>query len=74
MRVYEETKTEFEAKYGNNTYNRCYDVFGVLSNEAYLTDLKKLYKALALHFLPDRSGDDGEMMKFVNRVKEDWRI
>jgi hypothetical protein len=138
VRTYEKAKKEFEAKYGKNTYNRCYDVFGVLRNETFLeglkkqyeanqrykgsssyysnsygnytgdsgssysnsgysnysyedfssyfgtkgsnyteedkVKLKKIYKALALHFHPDRSGDDGEMMKLVNRLKEDWGI
>jgi imidazoleglycerol phosphate synthase glutamine amidotransferase subunit HisH len=36
--------------------------------------LKKMYKVLALQFHPDRSGDEGEMMKLVNRLKEDWGI
>jgi curved DNA-binding protein CbpA len=33
-----------------------------------------MYKVLALNFHPDRTGDDGEMMKLVNRVKEEWGI
>jgi DnaJ-class molecular chaperone len=37
--------------------------------------LKKIYRVLAIHFHPDRNkDDDGEMMKFVNKLKEEWGI
>jgi hypothetical protein len=118
-------KKTFEDKHGQDTYDYCYDVLGVLRNEMYLKELqytydtkqkekgsnygsesknsknydyssysdvkkeikkgnytekdkvflKKIYKALAMSFHPDRyNGDEGETMKFINRLKEDWDI
>lgn len=110
----------FEDKYGKNTYDYCYDVFGVLRNEEYLKELeanykaqqeynrsyyenfknnysnydfgsyfnknvstytedekgklKKIYRVLAAKFHPDISKDDGEMMKLVNKLKDEWDI
>lgn len=40
-RKYAEEKIKFEKIYGNNTYDRCYDVFGTLRNAAYLEQLKQ---------------------------------
>lgn len=36
--------------------------------------LKTIYRALSKSFHPDITKDDGEMMKFVNRLKEGWGI
>jgi hypothetical protein len=36
--------------------------------------LKKIYRVLASKFHPDISKDDGEMMKFVNKLKDQWGI
>lgn len=138
IRIYTETKEEFENKYGKDTYDYCYDVFGILRNEEYLKhletvykarqqytgnsgyygnsygnysgnadssyydtnysnysnedfssysiskrstyteeekqNLKKMYKVLALQFHPDRAEGNEEVMKLVNRVKEEWGI
>lgn len=120
LKKYTNSKYKFEQKYGKNTYDYCYDVFGVLRNEEYLKELeanykaqqeynrrchedfksnysnydfggysaskgstytederdklKKIYRALAAKFHPDISKDDGEMMKFVNKLKEQWGI
>lgn len=117
---YTDSKCKFEQKYGKDTYDYCYDVFGVLRNEEYLKELeanykaqqeysrsyyenfksnysnydfgsyaslksstyteeekdklKKIYRTLAAKFHPDISKDDGEMMKFVNKLKEQWGI
>ncbi|MBV4417060.1 hypothetical protein [Clostridium tyrobutyricum] len=113
-------KGKFEAKYGQDTYDYCYDVFGVLRTEEYLNQLykeyktkqeyyssyyenfksnyksnsdssyfdighstytkdekvklKKIYKVLALKFHPDINNGDADMMKFINRLKEQWGI
>lgn len=40
-RKYAAERTRFEKIYGNNTYDRCYDVFGTLRNEEYLEQLKQ---------------------------------
>jgi transcription termination factor Rho len=44
IRIYTETKKEFENKYCKATYDYCYDVFGVLRNEEYLKNLETVYK------------------------------
>lgn len=36
--------------------------------------LKKLYKTLAMTYHPDKSNDDGEMMKLINKLKDEWGI
>lgn len=117
---YTEAKTKFENKYGEDTYDYCYDVFGTLRNEEYLNQLKagwdkkqqyessyyddfknnysnydfsgyfssknsnytddeksklkKIYKVLAMKFHPDLNNGDSEMMKLVNKLKEEWGI
>jgi hypothetical protein len=118
--VYAAKKAKFEEKYGQNTYDYCYDVFGVLRNEEMLNDikaqyearqeynrsyyensksnysnynfsgyfksndsnytedekkyLKVIYKAAAMKLHPDIKKDDGEGMKFLNKLKEQWGI
>lgn len=109
-------KYAFEKKYGSDTYDYCYDVFGVLRNSEYLeilkmyneqqssyynshqsnyndyfkssyftqttsnyTDeekamLKKIYRLAAKKFHPDVTKDDGSMMKFLTKLKEEWGI
>lgn len=138
IRIHNNAKTEFENKYGVDTYDYCYDVFGVLRNEEYLKhleavyaarqrysrnssyygnsygnytgsdnssyydanysnysyedfssysnpkrstyteeekqNLKKMYKVLALQFHPDMAEGNEEVMKLINRVKEEWGI
>lgn len=122
IRDYNEKKTIFEKKYGDNTYDYCYDVFGELRNSELLEKikkqyeakekqrssyyenyrsnynnnykynssysnlnqsnyneeekkhLKKIYKVLALHFHPDKETGDSEIMKTVNKLKEDWGL
>ena len=36
--------------------------------------LKQMYKALAKTFHPDKTNDNGDMMKLVNRLKEEWGV
>ena len=42
---YQKSKKAFESKYGEGTYDRCYDVFGELRNKSYLDELEKNYEA-----------------------------
>lgn len=119
IKEYIKVKVEFEKKYGDNTYDYCYDVFGELRNEDYLSKLKAnyeaqqkysgysdssysnysnydfssyfkanksiyteeekeylkvIYKAAALKLHPDIKKDNGEGMKFLNKLKEEWEI
>jgi hypothetical protein len=115
-----EEKKKFEEKYGTDTYEYCYDVFGQLRNEEYLRKLeqqykrqqesrkqssyhsyskgnynysgsyyinqqsnytedekeklKLIYRALSKTFHPDITKDNGEMMKFINKLKEEWGL
>lgn len=120
---YLKDKEEFEKKYGRDTYDYCYDVFGTLRNEEYLKEiesnyqaqqnyrdnysgnhsnkqnnyndykfngyfktdvstytekekeyLKAIYKAAAMKLHPDIKKDNGEGMKFLNKLKNDWGI
>jgi hypothetical protein len=122
LKKYFEDKLKFEERYGENTYDYCYDVFGDLRNEEYLKELKAsykarqeykssyqnydysnydfknfnfggysigkqsnyteeekeylkvIYKASALKLHPDIKKDNGEGMKFLNKLKEEWGI
>ncbi|WP_333860042.1 hypothetical protein [Clostridium sp.] len=120
LKEYIKAKAAFEKKYGDRTYDYCYDVFGVLRNKEYLKELKdnyraqqqyyssyydnfksnysnnynsgyfenkqstyneddkaklkKIYKVLALKFHPDMEEGDSDMMKFINKLKEQWGI
>lgn len=117
---YLKAKNKFESIYGNDTYDYCYDIFGVLRNEEYLKDLKAtyeaqktyrdnyssyysndysnydfsgyfktntsnyteeektylktIYKAAAMKLHPDIKKDNGEGMKFLNKLKDEWGI
>lgn len=118
---YLEDKYKFEERYGKNSYDKCYDVFGTLRNKEMLDNIKrqyeaakeyersyyenfrsnysnynsygsyhnnksstyneedkgkykKLYKTLAKVYHPDIVKDDGEMMKIVNQLKDEWGI
>jgi curved DNA-binding protein CbpA len=44
IKEYNEAKQKFERLYGNDTYDYCYDVFGVLRNEGYLNELQDKVK------------------------------
>lgn len=120
IKKYSEDKNRFESKYGKDSYDKCYDVFGTLRNSEMLENIKKqyeaakeyqrsyyenfksnynynsyssyqinkgsnykeedkpkykkLYRALAKEFHPDKVKDDGEMMKLVNQLKDEWGI
>ena len=113
INTYLKNKKEFELKYGDDTYDFYYDVFGVLREEEKLNKLKKdyekqqgyeesyyknynssryhisnnrsysdkekkylkiIYKAAAFKLHPDTKNDNGEGMKFLNSLKEEWGI
>lgn len=123
LQEYRNNKYKFEEKYGTDTYDYCYDIFGVLKNDKYLKELKvmyelkqeqqrsyydnfksnynynnqdsyssyfnikqsnytederkmlkKIYKTLAMNYHPDKCKDDGEMMKLINKLKEEWKV
>lgn len=42
---YWRNKKEFEDKYGTDTYDYCFDIFGILRNAEYLNEVKAQYKA-----------------------------
>lgn len=55
----------FSSYFGNiqSTYNDAEKVF-----------LKKIYRSLSKNFHPDITKDDGEIMKFINKLKDGWGI
>ncbi|MDU4724849.1 hypothetical protein [Clostridium sp.] len=81
-RQYESTK-EYQRSYYenfNSNYNS-YNSYGGYSNnkqsnhnEEDKDKYKKIYKTLAKAYHPDIVKDDGEMMKIVNQLKEEWGI
>lgn len=42
---YLRNKKEFEDKYGTDTYDYCFDIFGILRNAEYLNEVKAQYKS-----------------------------
>jgi len=123
IKKYLNDKESFENKYGPQTYDYCYDVFGVLRNEEYFKKLKSnyetkqhysnssyysnfysnykednydfssyfknndstyteeekeylkvIYKAGAMKLHPDIKKDNGEGMKLLNKLKDEWGI
>lgn len=77
---------EYKSSYHENTNSnysnndKDYDFSGYASpksstyTEDEKTKLKKIYKTLALKFHPDEPDGDAEMMKLVNKLKDEWRI
>ncbi|RXI60148.1 hypothetical protein DP125_06035 [Clostridium tetani] len=43
--LYAARKAKFEDKYGHDTYDYCYDIFGTLRNEEMLNNIKRQYEA-----------------------------
>lgn len=114
------TKNAFESVYGDDTYDYCYDVFGVLRNKEKLEEIKEqhrqqkeyqrsyydnfksnysdyfkssysetkasnhteaekeylkiIYKSAAMKLHPDIKKDNGDGMKFLNKLKAEWNI
>ncbi|MDB1956613.1 hypothetical protein PMY38_07740 [Clostridium tertium] len=65
----------FRSNYSNyNSYSSYQSNKGSTYNEEDKNKYKKLYKTLAKAYHPDIVKDDGEMMKIVNQLKEEWGI
>lgn len=75
---YEEKSSSYKRNYQSN-YNNYSGAYGAsnfnsgLSNEKEKEYYKKFYRTLATKYHPDVTGD-GEAMKFLNRLKEQWGI
>lgn len=130
LTTHRNTKREFEKLYGKDTYNRIYDVYGIVRNKEYLerliaakgtaeeaqkaqkeykrrseqeqwkrfeehfgtgggsypstsnsnynenekTMLKEIYRMASKKFHPDACGDDGDKMKFLTKLKDQWGL
>lgn len=64
-----------QSNYSNSDNFSSY--FGLMSsnyNEDEKKMLKKIYREASKKFHPDVFGDNGEMMKFLTKLKEDWGI
>lgn len=73
-----EAAKEYQRSYHENyksNYNSSYqNSIGSNHNEENKDKYKKLYKTLAKTYHPDIIKDDGEMMKLVNQLKEEWGL
>ena len=70
-------KSSYYENYKSNYSN--FDFSNILNSKPTYTDkekeyLKKIYKGGALNLHPDKTKDDGEGMKFLNKLKEEWGI
>lgn len=81
-RQYEANK-EYESSYyenfkNNYNYNSNYSSYFNTKQNNYSEEdkkkYKKMYRALSAKFHPDVYKDDGEMMKFINGLKEEWGL
>ncbi|WP_338630494.1 hypothetical protein [Clostridium baratii] len=79
-RQYEINK-EYERSYYRNFKNNYNDNYSSYfntkqnnHNEEDKKKYKKMYKALSAKFHPDVYNDNGEMMKFINGLKEEWGL
>ncbi|PWL52076.1 hypothetical protein KQH81_07025 [Clostridium cadaveris] len=80
-RQYEASKDYQRSYYESYQSNYNYDSYSGYQESIHsnYTDeekkkLKQIYKTLALKFHPDVCKDDGNMMKLVNKLKEEWGI
>lgn len=74
----EEYKKRSYEEYFKSNYNSYSSSYQVSSSSNYTDQekeyLKAIYKAAALKLHPDTTKDNGERMKFLNRLKEEWGI
>lgn len=77
-RAQEEYKKRSYQEYFKSNYNSYSSSYQVSSSSNYTEGekayLKKIYKAAAMKLHPDTTKDNGEGMKFLNRLKEEWGI
>lgn len=64
----------FKSNYNYNSYGSYQEVTRSNYTDEEKKNLKQIYKTLALKFHPDVCKDDGNMMKLVNKLKEEWGI
>lgn len=64
----------YKSNYNNNSYSSYQSNKRSTYNEADKEKYKKIYKTLAKAYHPDIAKDDGEMMKIVNQLKDEWGI
>lgn len=58
----------------NSNYSSYFNTEQNNYNEEDKKKFKKIYRTLSAKFHPDVYKDDGEMMKFINRLKEEWGL
>lgn len=71
-------KRSYERSYQSN-YNQNYQSSYYTPSQSNYTEeekgmLKKIYRAASKQFHPDITNDDGSMMKFLTKLKEQWGI
>lgn len=64
----------FKSNYNYNSYSSYQSNKVSTYNEEDKEKYKKIYKTLAKAYHPDIAKDDGEMMKIVNQLKDEWGI
>lgn len=68
---YENFKSNYSYNSSNSSYqNNKASTYNEEDKEKY----KKIYKTLAKAYHPDIAKDDGEMMKIVNQLKDEWGV
>lgn len=64
----------YQSNYNYDSYSGYQDTIHSKYTDEEKKKLKQIYKTLALKFHPDVCKDDGNMMKLVNKLKEEWGI
>lgn len=74
----EYTKRSYQSRQESNYNSYSSGSYFAKSNSTYNEDekkmLKKIYREASKKFHPDVANDDGSMMKFLTRLKEEWGI
>lgn len=76
-KIAEETRRYYEKNYSNYNYNSQSSYYNIKQSnykEEDKSKYKKMYKTLAAKFHPDVYNDNGDMMKLINQLKEDWGL
>ncbi|MDQ4680212.1 DnaJ domain-containing protein, partial [Stenotrophomonas maltophilia group sp. RNC7] len=63
-----------KSNYNYNSYSGYYGNTGSNYTDEEKKNLKKIYKELALKFHPDVNKEGEEVMKLVNKLKEQWEV
>ncbi|WP_042375311.1 hypothetical protein [Neobacillus jeddahensis] len=71
-------KRSYENNYKSNYSNYDFGGYSTTKQSNYTNEekgmLKKIYREASKKFHPDVTNDDGSMMKFLTRLKEEWGI